>query len=81
MSSTLRRIGLAADTRPSNGSEHTGGTERLYSPLGAIVDVLMRANNDDDIDGILIEHAVNGPKGAAAFDAELKGAEAVERAP
>lgn len=61
-------------------SDDASSVERLDPSLSAVVDVFMWPDNDDEADGVRIEHAIDGPKGAAALDGELQGAEVVERA-
>src|SRR3954447_5068517 len=65
---------------PSLCSEDAGGTQAFDPALGLVVDVLVWPNNNDEADGVRVEHAIDSPKGAAAPDGELQGAEAVERA-
>jgi len=61
-------------------SDDASRAERFDSSLSVVVDVFMWPNNDDEADGVRIEHAIDGPKGAAAPDGELQGAEVLERA-
>jgi hypothetical protein len=61
-------------------SEDAGRAKRLDSPLGAVVDVLVGTNYDDEANGVRFVHAVDGPEGAAAHDGEFKGTKVVEGA-
>ena len=61
-------------------SDVASSAERLDPSFSAVVDVFVWPDHNDEADGVRVEHAIDGPKGAAALDGELQGAEVVERA-
>jgi hypothetical protein len=61
-------------------SEDAGGTQAFNPALCFVVDVFVWPNNNDEADGVRVEHAIDGPKGTTASDGEFQGAKAVERA-
>src|SRR5215213_9986947 len=70
----------SSDSVESMRSEDAGGTQAFDSTLRLVVDVFVWPDNDDEADGVRVEHAIDGSKSAAALDCELQGAEVVERA-